>query len=343
VAGLVLSGVLVTALAALYTAFHFRTHDHAELQRATQHLLQGETHWVTFQNRILGPWLIQSVCALTSWSWLRVFYLLVFGCMAAGGGLLVWRAWRGPQGAAYGLAQATGWFLLAYVFNDGWSYPWDFIGALLNLMLVLWAFDRFHEAADLWSWPLLGLLVALALNRESSLIALVALFVAAVAAGVRSRHLASARRALVALAAAGMANVVLIRLLRQELFVHSNRPAAIGPAHELAMGNFMQVRENFFLVATNSETLLVRTVVLAIGSALLAFGVFLVRDAVRSWRGAGWSAAGCFGACYFWIACLAIALFADMRELRVYFELIPFIVVLAGRLVNSSDTSTHPA
>ncbi|HTT58143.1 MAG TPA: hypothetical protein VMF63_13605, partial [Opitutaceae bacterium] len=52
---------LTAALTAVYVMFHRQTHDVESLRLATEHLMRGETHWITFQNRILGPALIEGV------------------------------------------------------------------------------------------------------------------------------------------------------------------------------------------------------------------------------------------------------------------------------------------
>jgi hypothetical protein len=328
---LIFAFVAVAAMAAIYTAFHYHTHNHDELRRATEHLLQGKTHWVTFQNRILAPWLIQIMRDLTGWSWLRVFYFLVFGCMASGGSILVWRAWRRYRNPAYGLAQVTAWFLLGFVFNDPWSYPWDFIGALLNLFLLLWALDDFLEPSQLWSWKPCVLVAALILNRESSLIALCALLAATVGSSIVAQRYVAVWRPCAVIVAVGAANVAMVIFLRRTLFVQSTRPDAAALANELSTGNFMQLRDNWYLLATNSHPFLIRTVVLAISAILSALcGVILF----RLWRARRKDHAlspGCvFAYGYFGLACGAVVLFAAMQELRVYFELIPFLVILGG-------------
>lgn len=330
---LLAGGVAVAAMTALYLVFHLRTHNTEDLRGATEDLLHGATHWVTFQNRILGPMLIAAFRAITGWSWMRTFYILVASCLATGAFSLIWRAWRQEGDLAKGLGGAAGWFLLAFIFNHAWSYPWDYLGALLNLFLVMWAHTAFRTLADLKSVRLVCLILALMLNRESSLLALAALFCTVVLASRKTGKGVIAWPWLLWLTAAGAANLAIVVGLRRTLFQHSTRPSTVNTLNETTAGNFLQLGDNWRLISTPADTVVVRGMAAAI---LALIGVFLVNSAATIWRAArepGRCDPGTiFPHLYLCFAVVAIAVFADVSEPRVYFELIPLCVMLGPEL-----------
>ncbi|MBI3884509.1 MAG: hypothetical protein HY302_02085 [Opitutae bacterium] len=315
----------VGALTAGYLWFHRRTHDAGDLRSAAEHLLQGRTHWVTFQNRLLAPALIDAVRGATGWEWLRAFYAVLAASLAGGGGVLLWRSWRDTGKSARGLAQTAGWFLLAVALNHRWSYPWDFTGALLFLLLAVWARDCFGSLASLKSWRLAILLAALALNRESSLFVFAALGATVLVAGLQAGRPARAFVPAVFIALAGGANLVGVLLVRQALFVAPTRPAgAVGP--EMASGNFNQVRHNWHVLTHPGEGWPAMIVV----AGLLLLTGLIGREIYRALRAAQPLAPGRLFLQLGGVAGTgAILLFADVSELRVYFEFVPVWLLLA--------------
>ena len=313
------------ALTAGYLWFHRRTHAPDDLRSAAEQLLQGRTHWITFQNRVLAPALLEALRVVTGWPWLRCFYALVAGCLGGSTALLLWRSWRDTGKSSRGLLQASAWFLLAVLLNHQWSYPWDFTGALLFLLLAVWARDSFRGLDAIRSWWLAALLAAIALNRESSLFVIVALGAAVLVTGWTTGPRATAWRAAIILALAGGANVIGVLLVRQALFTAPTRPAhSAGP--EMAAGNFNQVRHNWQVLTHPRDG----WPALVIIGMLVIFGALMVRKNIRAHRAARpvspgrlmVQLCGAFGTG-------AILLFADMSELRVYFEFAPLWLLLA--------------
>lgn len=320
-----LAVAVVAALTAGYVWFHRRTHAPDDLRSAAEHLLQGRTHWVTFQNRVFAPALLEALRGVTGWPWLRCFYALVVACLGGGAGVLLWRSWRDTGKSTRGLLQASVWFLLAVLLNHQWSYPWDFTGALLFLLLAIWTHDCFRTLAAIKSWWLAALLAALALNRESSLFVIAALGATVIVAGWTTGPRATAWRAAVVLVLAGGANVIGVLLVRQALFTASTRPAhSTGP--EMAAGNFNQVRHNWQVLTHPREGWPAFVIIVV----LVIFCALLVRENIRAHRAArpvspGRLTAQLCGA----FGTGAILLFADVSELRVYFEFVPLWLLLA--------------
>lgn len=316
----------IAALTAAYLVFHAHTHTTEALCSASEHFLAGRTHWITFQNRVFAPLLIAALRATTGLAWLPAFYALMGACMAGGAGLLLWRSWRDTGKSARGLVQSGAWFLIAVLLNHEWSYPWDYTGALLFLLLMVWARDFFHSLAAVKSGWLAGLLVALALNRESSLFVLAALGCTVLVSGYQERAWLRAGRAATACGIAGLANLAGVLFLRQTLFLAPTRPTYIeGP--ELASGNFNQVSHNWHVLTHLSEGWRALPIVLL----LLVLNVRMLREIIRTLRrteplSPGRLFAQLCGA----FGTGAILLFADTTESRVFFEFAPVWLLLAS-------------
>lgn len=316
----------IAVLTAGYLVFHAHTHTDEALLSASEHFLAGHTHWITFQNRVFAPLLIAAIRAATGLTWMPAFYILIGGCMAGGAGLLLWRSWRDTGQSNRGLVQSGAWFLIALLLNHEWSYPWDYTGVLLFLLLMTWARDRFHTLASVRSGWLAVLLVALALNRESSLFVLAALGGTVLVAGYQERAWPRAGLAAAGIAVAGFANLVGVQLLRQTLFVAPTRPIYIeGP--ELASGNFNQVSHNWHVLTHLADGWRAIPIVLV----LLVLNARMWREVSRTLRrfeplSPGRLFAQLCGA----FGTGAILLFADTTESRVYLEFAPVWLLLTS-------------
>lgn len=319
----------VGGLTVAYLVFHAQTHAPEDLRSAAEHLLQGRTHWITFQNRLLAPWLIEAFRAATGWSWLTAFYALIAACLASGAGLLLWRSWRDTGRSARGLWQVAAWFAFAFLLNHQWSYPWDYSGAFLCLLLAIWARDRFWSLGAVKSWWVAVLLLALALNRESSLYLLAALVVALLGHGFLEKQIGRTLKPAAGLALAGLVNLVGVLALRQAMFTATTRPpGSNGP--EMASGNFNQVLHNWRVLTRHGdrppEDWLAIALVVVLGSAGIVLAVRFF-NALRTARPI--PPGELFAHLWFGLSAFAVLLFADLSELRVFFELFPLWVILA--------------
>jgi hypothetical protein len=310
-----------------YLKFHAATHSPERLSSAAEFLLQGKTHWITFQNRLLGSFLVDLIRLGTGLSWLQSFQALMAACMGVGAALLLWHSWRTTGKSFRGIIGIAAWFALGFLCNHTWSYPWDYTGALLILLVMLWGQVHFRSPADLKSWLLLALLLLLVLNRESSLIVLAGLIVALAGWGWQHRQWIPAVRAIVVLGLGAVANVIAVISIRVALFTESTRP----PGHdgpETAAGNFTQLTSNLRkMLHADTHYEYIGTGIIF---ALFVGSVWLLVSTLNSLRRSRLVSPGTLlaRAC-FCIASVAIILFADFAELRVYFELIPIALVLA--------------
>jgi|GEM_PF-1358238 len=322
-----LAGLMIAALTAAYLKFHADTHTVERLSTAAEYLLQGKTHWLTFQNRLLSPALIKGIQIVTGLSWLQSFQILIGVCLGGGSGFLLWRSWKNTGKSILGIKQAVAWFSLAFLFNHIWSYPWDYTGAVLFMLVMVWGKDCFHSLADLKSKRLAVLLILLILNRESSLIVFAGLILTAIAIGFHEKKWSQSLKAIFLLSLASLSNIIGVIYVRHALFTSPTRPLGQeGP--EAAVGNFNSVIPNLRnMVHADSGyefggTIIV-TFLFIVCSILL---LLILRDLRRSTIiiPGKMLIRSCF--C---LASVAIVFFANMAELRAYFELIPIAILLA--------------
>jgi hypothetical protein len=337
-----LSCLIIIILTATYLKFHTATHTPEELRSAAEHLLQGQTHWITFQNRLLGPALVEGLRIVTGLSWLKSFQILIAVSLGGGSGFLLWRSWKNTGKSTLGLIETATWFSLAFLFNNTWSYPWDYTGAVLFLLVMAWAKDCFHSLADLKSWRLSVLLVLMALNRESSLIVFSGLILTTLAGGFYENKWSLLFKPLTVLILGSLTNIIGVIYVRHALFTTPTRPFGTeGP--ETAAGNFNQLVSNLRSINNidNWDQFWgsVMLVLLFIASSILL--IVTLKDVYRSVPIAPGKmlTRSCFCA-----ASAAIVVFAYMSELRVYFELTPIIILLvfesrsaAGKLIRDEE------
>lgn len=322
-----LSCLIVVGLTAAYLSFHAESHTADNLSSAAQHLLQGRTHWITFQNRLLAPFIVSGISMVTGLSWLQSFQVLIALCLGGGAGFLLWRSWKTTGNSPLGLLQVGGWFSLAFLFNHTWSYPWDYTGALLFLLVMVWAKDCFHALVDLKSWRLGVLLVLMVLNRESSLIVIAGLILATLAGGLYEKTWLKSFRIVTVLSLSGLTNIIGVVYVRHALFMTPTRPAgAEGP--ETSAGNFNQIAANLnYLTQVHNWNQFWGTTIVAllfVVSSVLTWAT--LRDLFRSTPVALGDLL--IRSCL-WASTVAIVVFADTSEIRVYFELIPIAILLA--------------
>jgi hypothetical protein len=321
-----------------YLIFHFKTHDAHMLATAAEHLLEGRTHWITFQNRLLAPWLIEGIRIPLGLTWIQAYRALIAATMAGGAVILLLRSWQTTGSSRHGLIQSGLWFLFTVLFNHFWSYPWDYTGALLFLLIILWLRDRLKKISDLKSGTLVALIILLALNRESSLFVITSLMAAVAIFGYYKRQLRTAGLTIVALGFAGATNVVGVIWIRTALFVSPTRPLGTeGP--EAAMGNFLQPRINWF-VFRNMLHDWYHFAGTVIAVSLVIVSLVMLKSLVCDFFGPRHLP---FNRILVYIlfgtATVAILLFGYAPELRVYFEHIPILVLLLTEFSARDDSA----
>src|SRR5688572_2391645 len=128
---------------------------------AAHGVLAGRPHWRAFQNRILGPYLVESLRYLVGDD--RAAHLCFMAICLAVAGVLAYLLGRQVAGS-FGGALAFAVFQLGFValLSPPWLYAWDLIGLIIFLLFVSFV------AAERPVWWFVGLFAVAIFNRESA-------------------------------------------------------------------------------------------------------------------------------------------------------------------------------
>lgn len=207
----------------------------ATLMAASQGVLEGTPHWRAYQNRLLGPALLE-ILGLFSREPFRVFAAIMF----LTGNLALYRmcarwlpaTWRGAWQA--GLVLLVPFVVWMYG-SHFWTYPWDFLE--MHALLVLAYLALTVPVGTVW--PFVALYAVALFSRESALFIPMFVLIRAWLVSVPNRW----RQTVLALGliALGMG---LIQLTRQSLFEHSSLPeVGLDTAHAV-WGNHLTLQIN---------------------------------------------------------------------------------------------------
>ena len=113
------------------TALRMHQKELGQIVKATYSILYGEPHWRVYQNRLMGPWLVQSCNDAFGMDVFRSF-LLVSLLMAVAMGLTFFFVFRNLAGGdRAGLRYcALGCLVFVFFQNNLWLYLWDFADAI---------------------------------------------------------------------------------------------------------------------------------------------------------------------------------------------------------------------
>jgi hypothetical protein len=312
-----------TAIAATFSAFLWvtalRMHQKelGQIVKATYSILYGEPHWRVYQNRLMGPWLVQS---FTDFFGMDVFrsYLLVSLLLSLSMGLtffFLFRRLAGGDKAGLRLS-ALGCLIFLFFQNNLWLYLWDFADAIAFTFFCYGALRR-KGIAFFASVFLLSILF-----KESALF--IPLWMVAASfledSGRLGRKLSKPRLDWL-LTGAGLfvGGALLVDQLRSKLLVRAFFPEDSGSwehgahVHFKLAGNLDALWRGVTSFGFGMQILVVLVV---LGFPALLIGC---RDRLR---GRMLDIAGVYTAIY-----LSILLFGMVMEFRVFSILIPFVLV----------------
>lgn len=129
---------------------------------AAQGVVQGLPHWVIYQSRVLGPWMVELLSRLDgNFQWAYVYYVIA---TTAGAGWLILTTVRRRFGTDAGWGALFLFHMLfSALLSKLWLYAWDHIG-----LIVFTLFVRFVMDGKGTRWFLALFAVAI-FNRESAL------------------------------------------------------------------------------------------------------------------------------------------------------------------------------
>ena len=294
-------------------------------------VLTGYPHWRVFQNRLLGPYLVRAISGFTS-DFLLAYY--VFGvAMLTVAGFLAWYLGCRIRNVAFGvLAFFVFQCAFSLVLDENWLYAWDYVDLVVFLVFAI-----FVVTAKPWTWFVALFAVAL-LNRESAqFIALwlvVDPLVRKVVAMRRKTGEALDWRPLAAGVACMLFSVWAIEALRQGFLVEEVGFKRFGYPKSIEFGPHFQLKllPNLGIIVDTfmhpGEPRMYVPVFL-----LLSCGAIAVLAAVRL--------SGAFvGLAVLQLGMLvAMVLVAYLPELRVFFQMVPFLVLGITALAAQADAA----
>jgi hypothetical protein len=332
--------LLGALLAAFLAAAQLRTilliygDDYWHSAAADAAVTTGHPIWLVFQNRVLGPWLIQGLAVVfPTYRQAHAAYTFLTLALA---GFLAWRFGLRHGGSAQSALLALVVFETSYtlLLSPLWLYAWDNLDVIFFFLLVDFVLSRAPLA-----W-FVGLYAVAIFNRDSAqFIALWMMVDPCVRwlLGPRGKNAPPfAARRFAAGAACAVAGAVVIEILRRTLLVEE-----IGPA--LFPGN-MPPHARYAVMLSRNLADIGQVVTHLHHWHWLPILFFLALAAglavILAWRNP---------ARYLSLGLVELALigallvFALTFETRVYLELIPFIVLAAVALTTPEKTDPHGA
>jgi hypothetical protein len=279
---------------------------------AAKGVVAGMPHWLVYQNRVLGPWIVEFLSRLTG-NFEQAYVLFVIAAAAAAGWLVL-ETVRQRYGSAPGWGALFLFHVLfAALLNPPWLYAWDHCGLIIFILFVRFAMD----GKD-YRW-FVGLFAVAAFNRESALyIALWMILDPLVKAALD--RMAPRWPMLISGILCMEAGIILIRYLREFLLVREIGPEMFNMPDLANKPVHMKWTENLaFLHSTLTRfslTFEILIPIFLIAVAMLAVGLAL-RDPRR----------------YLALSAVHLALVASimlvgvLQETRVMLELVPFLCI----------------
>lgn len=127
-------------------------------------ILSGHPYWKAYQNRILGPEIVNGLARLTGCSFAGVYQAFCFALLGVANVVCYFLFWNHSRRAELAWLYTVGYIGLFTAFQDAqWLYLWDFID-LTIMLLFAWAVVVGGASLQ----QLTALFVVELLNRESA-------------------------------------------------------------------------------------------------------------------------------------------------------------------------------
>ena len=281
-------------------------------------VLSGHPHWIVYQNRILGPWLISGIDHFThnyamAYALFSVAMITMAGMLAA---ILGQRVGSGP-GSAIGFLVFQVTFVM--LLSHPWLYAWDYLSLVFLLLFIILV----HGGR---SWPWFVALFCVAIfNRDDALFIAIWLILDPLLAWVRSSPEQRACqsfpwRPITAGIACVVAGRMVILQLRQSLLVEEIGPKLWGHVEGYGVNYHLKIYTNLRqldAILTNPDFSMAFLVPAFIGLVAAAAVWLAVKNPGR-WLALALVHLGMLAATF---------CFGEMMETRVYLVFIPLLVL----------------
>ncbi len=284
---------------------------------AAQGVLQGVPHWRVYQNRLLGPQLVEWIGDVTG-SFIAAHILFTVSMLTLAGFLVLAFTRRNTGDVGRALA-GFGIFhlLIALLLSKPWLYAWDHLGLVLFVIFNQLVIGR---AATRW---FVLLWVFAIFNRESAhFIALWLILDPVLPYAWERLHGGAARldRVRVAVGAGLLAGgILLVEQLRERLLVREMAPELWGLPAEGGAVHF-RLLENLQTMGQILTTpdILIHQVIPAFMAGTVLFAFLLVRRDLPHYLGLAVVHVGMLA---------GIFLIGIVNETRIFLEVVPFLAM----------------
>lgn len=288
---------------------------------ATYGVIKGQPHWIAYQNRLLGPYIVYFI-SKTGFSFhvaLKIYIL----CMVIFQNILLFFLIRKMNVRR---RESLGWVMLycfAFIIvQHYWFYTWDSLDSIIFTLLA-WGI---LNARSVYFFIILFCMAIL--NRESALF--VALYIVIDAfhfKSVKEFYFVSIKKLIVG-TSLFLLGLVYTKVIRHYLFV-SKPNGQPDTAHEL-IGNHIQLTQNLYnLILYNAYSTDIINSVFIIGSIL--YFLFVVKS---------YSDTQIKALLMFFAIIANILIFGLINETRMFIILIPFVIFLLLCKENLTNCST---
>jgi len=319
---------LVAAVTLIEANVLLRLHGHhlKALTDAARGVLEGTPHWRVYQNRLLGPWLLEMTHTVTGLNYRESFMALAAALTALANGICFFTCLDLTRDRALSVRYVFYFALLFVALQDKyWLYLWDFADMIFFLLLVYGIFRNFGAVF------FICLFTAALLNREDALFICLWLvidsFTVTAEGGRRRFRVNGAKLALgICLAAAGTAYT---KFIRDRLFIVSMLPRVGMDAKNAVFGQHFKLIYNLKYIAGFRFFDKFDFITPLAATVPAAYFLFKLRLRQREMKVAA----------LFFCMLISVLTFGRASETRVFFILIPVMLFLN---LENGDKITRP-
>ena len=279
---------------------------------AAQGVVDGLPHWRIFQNRLLGPWMVEALSGLFGdYTSAHVFYTILTTALA---GWLIWALTYRRFGPSAALSAFFVFHVLfTLLISNIWLYAWDHLG-----IIVFTIFTYLVISERRWPW-FVGLFSVAIFNRESALFIAMWMVVDPLAKAALDRAKPQWPMLLAGLACGGI-GYELVNWLREVLLVKEIGPALFNMPLKAGQNFHNQWGMNlaFLRRVTTDFSLGFEILIIVYLLAVMTLAALLAWGDTRRYLGL---------AVIQGVIVLSLLIVAILEETRVLLELLPFLAM----------------
>jgi len=285
---------------------------------AAHGVIIGTPHWVAYQNRLLGPWLVQFISQLTGWAFTKSFIIFIVMSLLLANLVSFYLFFDLTKNRLISLKYTLYFSLCFLALQDiSWLFLWDFLDIMIFFVFVYGIFRNWKTRFFIY------LFIVSLLNRENALFISLWLIIDAFkyeskSPNIRTRSLKINYPNLLLGILLSIVGILYIKLVRDWLFVRSGLSGVGLDSVHAAIGQHIVLFANIARLFNvwHQKNINILPAFLFIGLTIylfikMRFDQFFIKVMLL-----------------FLCMLVSIFVFGYISEPRVFFMLIPFILVL---------------